>query len=75
MRASLARASRGEIDGDLLAMAANPVRKLMSAIDLEAWLAGLSEDDQILLSMRWPRPTATVGVTSYRALDRVVAKS
>jgi hypothetical protein len=34
------------------AMAANPVRKLVSAIDLEAWLAGLSEDDQVLLSMR-----------------------
>ena len=34
------------------AMTANPVRKLVSAIDLEAWLAGLSDDDQILLSMR-----------------------
>jgi hypothetical protein len=34
------------------AMAANPVRKLVSAIDLEAWLAGLSEDDQVLLFMR-----------------------
>lgn len=34
------------------AMAANPVRKLVSALDLEAWLAGLPEDDQVLLSMR-----------------------
>ena len=34
------------------AMAANPVRKLVSAIDLEAWLAGLSEDDRVLLAMR-----------------------
>lgn len=34
------------------AMAANPVRKLVSAIDLEAWLDGLSEDDQVLLAMR-----------------------
>jgi len=34
------------------AMAANPVRKLVSAIDLEAWLAELPEDDQVLLAMR-----------------------
>jgi hypothetical protein len=27
------------------AMAANPVRKLVSAIDLGAWLGGLSEND------------------------------
>jgi hypothetical protein len=26
-------------------MAANPVRKLVSAIDLGAWLGGLSEND------------------------------
>jgi len=34
------------------AMAANPVRRIVSAIDLETWLAELPEDDQVLLSMR-----------------------
>jgi len=34
------------------AMAANPVRKLVSAIDLGAWLGGLSENDQVLMAMR-----------------------
>jgi hypothetical protein len=33
-------------------MAANPVRKIISAIDLEAWLAELSAEDRQLLSMR-----------------------
>jgi len=33
-------------------LAANPVRKILSAIDLEAWIASLPEDDQVLLSMR-----------------------
>ena len=34
------------------AMAANPVRKLVSAIDLGTWLDGLSENDHVLLAMR-----------------------
>ena len=33
-------------------MVANPVRKIISAIDLEAWLAELSAEDRQLLSMR-----------------------
>ena len=33
-------------------LAANPVRKILSAIDLEAWIASLPEDDQVLLSLR-----------------------
>ena len=57
------------------AMAANPVRKLVSAIDLEAWLAGLSEDDQVLLSMRMAgyklKPIAkTLGVSTSAAWAR-----
>jgi hypothetical protein len=45
---------RGEVDflGLAEAMAANPVRKLVSAIDLGAWLGGLSENDQVLMAMR-----------------------
>ena len=45
---------RGEANvlGLAEAMAANPVRRIVSAIDLQAWLASLSDDDQILLSMR-----------------------
>jgi hypothetical protein len=45
---------RGEANllGLAEAMAANPVRRIVSMLDLQAWLAGLSEDDQILLSMR-----------------------
>jgi hypothetical protein len=33
-------------------MANNPVRRIVSAIDLQAWLAELPEDDRALLSMR-----------------------
>jgi hypothetical protein len=33
-------------------LAANPVRKIVSAIDLQAWLAELSAEDRQLLSMR-----------------------
>jgi DNA-directed RNA polymerase specialized sigma24 family protein len=33
-------------------MVANPTRQIVSAIDLEAWIASLPEDDQVLLSMR-----------------------
>ena len=33
-------------------LTANPVRKIVSAIDLEAWISSLPEDDQVLLSMR-----------------------
>jgi len=34
------------------AMASNPSKKIVSAIDLESWLASLAEADQVLLSMR-----------------------
>jgi hypothetical protein len=45
---------RGETDmfGLAEAMANNPVRRIVSAIDLESWLAELPEDDRALLSMR-----------------------
>jgi hypothetical protein len=45
---------RGEVDmlGLAEVMASNPIRKIVSAIDLEAWLAELSDDDRALLSMR-----------------------
>ena len=45
---------RGEANllGLAEAVAANPVRRIVSAIDLQAWLAGLSDDDQVLLGMR-----------------------
>jgi hypothetical protein len=45
---------RGEANllGLAEAMAANPVRRIISALDLQAWLASLPEDDQVLLSMR-----------------------
>jgi hypothetical protein len=45
---------RGEADmlGLAEVMANNPVRRIVSAIDLQAWLAGLPEDDRALLSMR-----------------------
>jgi hypothetical protein len=41
-----------ELLGLAESLAANPVRKILSAIDLEAWIASLPEDDQVLLSMR-----------------------
>jgi len=41
-----------EMLGMAESLAANPVRKIVSAIDLEAWIASLPEDDQVLLSMR-----------------------
>jgi len=34
------------------AIANNPVRRIVSAIDLQAWLASLPDDDRALLSMR-----------------------
>jgi hypothetical protein len=45
---------RGEADmlGLAEVMANNPVRRIVSAIDLQAWLAELPEDDKALLSMR-----------------------
>jgi hypothetical protein len=45
---------RGEVDmlGFAEVMANNPVRRIVSAIDLQAWLAELPDDDQALLSMR-----------------------
>jgi hypothetical protein len=33
-------------------MVANPTRQIVSAIDLEAWMSSLPDDDQVLLSMR-----------------------
>jgi hypothetical protein len=33
-------------------LTANPVRRIVSAIDLEAWISSLPEDDQVLLSMK-----------------------
>jgi hypothetical protein len=33
-------------------LTANPVRRIVSAIDLEAWISSLPDDDQVLLSMR-----------------------
>jgi hypothetical protein len=68
---------RGEADflGLAEVMANNPVRRIVSAIDLEAWLAGLSEDDQVLLSMRMAgyklKPIAkTLGVSTSAAWAR-----
>jgi len=45
---------RGEVDmlGLAEVMANNPVRRIVSAIDLQAWLASLPDDDRALLSMR-----------------------
>ena len=45
---------RGEADmlGLAEAMANNPIRRIVSAIDLQAWLASLPDDDRALLSMR-----------------------
>jgi hypothetical protein len=45
---------RGEANllGLAEAMASNPVRRIVSALDLQAWLASLPEADQVLLSMR-----------------------
>jgi len=41
-----------ELLGLAESLAANPLRKIVSAIDLEAWISSLPEDDQVLLSMR-----------------------
>ena len=41
-----------EMLGMAESLAANPVRKIVSAIDLEAWISSLPDDDQTLLSMR-----------------------
>lgn len=45
---------RGEANlvGLAEAMVANPVRRIVSALDLQAWLASLPDADQVLLAMR-----------------------
>jgi len=56
-------------------MAANPVRKLVSAIDLQAWLASLHDDDRALLSMRmaghgWTEIGAALCISGSSAWSR-----
>ena len=57
------------------AMANNPVRRLVSAIDLQAWLASLHDDDRALLSMRmaghgWVEIGAALGFSGSSAWSR-----
>ena len=57
------------------AIANNPVRKIVSAIDLESWLVELPEDDRALLSMRmaghgWVEIGAALGISGSSAWSR-----
>ena len=56
-------------------MANNPVRRIVSAIDLESWLASLLADDRALLSMRmaghgWIEIGAALGISGSSAWSR-----
>jgi DNA-directed RNA polymerase specialized sigma24 family protein len=56
-------------------MANNPARRIVSAIDLQAWLAELPEDDRALLSMRmggcgWVEIGAALGISGSSAWSR-----
>jgi hypothetical protein len=68
---------RGEVDmlGLAEVMANNPAKKIVSAIDLEAWLASLPEDDRALLSMRmaghgWTEIGASLCISGSSAWSR-----
>jgi hypothetical protein len=57
------------------AMANNPARRIVSAIDLEAWLAELPAEDRALLSMRmaghgWTEIGAALGISGSSAWSR-----
>ena len=56
-------------------MANNPAKKIVSAIDLQAWLAELPEDDRALLSMRmaghgWTEIGAALSISGSSAWSR-----
>jgi DNA-directed RNA polymerase specialized sigma24 family protein len=68
---------RGEADmfGLAEAMANNPVKRIVSAIDLESWLAELPDDDRALLSMRmagcgWTEIGAALCISGSSAWSR-----
>ena len=68
---------RGEADmlGLAEVTANNPVRRIVSVIDLESWLASLPADDRALLSMRmagcgWVEMGAALGISGSSAWSR-----
>jgi hypothetical protein len=65
----------GEDPGWVKVMANNPSRKIVSAIDLERWLASLEAGDRMLLALRQAGCTlAEIRTTTGRSMSFTCAR-